>query len=408
MAFDSRVYRILIASPSDVQDEREIAVQVIQEWNNLYSASRKVVLLPLRWETHTAPEYGARPQDVINRAIVDDCDLLLGLFWAKIGSPTGASDSGTLEEIERADKAGKPIMLYFSRIGVNPEDVDLRQLQRLNEFRNLTYKNALIEHYTSHIDFRDKLSRQLEMRVRTIQARDVPGAPPLSLCLVLPNGSNLGSDAKHNVTVPQVQDVDAALQGTPKERIPELKAKLDERIRDLTAFTVIPAIGNTGAFGIRYLYVELQITADKNSVTVTQYNPYARPKPWTPKLPLDTATIGIATYLNTSAYTRAFDSVEYDPQCLTGQNGVWQMVFEWDAIQPQRMRCLTRWLFISTQEPATLHFVATVYADSFPKPVEISARLELVPEMVPTVLKDVVGDVDDFKSGMVTLQWKSS
>ena len=76
MAYDSRVYRILIASPSDVEEEREIAVSVIHAWNDLHSNNRKVVLLPLRWETHTAPEYGTRPQDVINRTIVDQCDLL--------------------------------------------------------------------------------------------------------------------------------------------------------------------------------------------------------------------------------------------------------------------------------------------------------------------------------------------
>jgi|GEM_PF-3652764 hypothetical protein len=98
MAYDCRVYRILIASPSDVEDEREIAVTVIQEWNNLYSYSRKVALLPLRWETHTAPEYGTRPQEVINLAIVDECDLLVGIFWTRIGSPTGIGDSGTLED----------------------------------------------------------------------------------------------------------------------------------------------------------------------------------------------------------------------------------------------------------------------------------------------------------------------
>jgi hypothetical protein len=48
MPYDTRTYRILIASPSDVDEEREIAVKVIQEWNDLYSYSRKVVLLPLR------------------------------------------------------------------------------------------------------------------------------------------------------------------------------------------------------------------------------------------------------------------------------------------------------------------------------------------------------------------------
>lgn len=89
MPYDRRTYRVLIASPSDVEDEREIAVRVIQEWNDLHSYNREIVLLPLRWETHAAPEYGVRPQEVINRQIVDNCDLLIGVFWTRIGTPTG-------------------------------------------------------------------------------------------------------------------------------------------------------------------------------------------------------------------------------------------------------------------------------------------------------------------------------
>src|SRR4029077_13747425 len=172
MSFDSRTYRILIASPSDVEEEREIAVKVIQEWNDLYSYTRKVVLLPVRWETHTAPEYGTRPQEVINRAIVDNCDLLLGIFWARIGTPTGSADSGTLEEIQRVASAGKPVMLYFSKVGMEPDKIDLSQLARLKEFKQQTYPNALTESYKSQIEFRDKFARQLELKVRDLQKED--------------------------------------------------------------------------------------------------------------------------------------------------------------------------------------------------------------------------------------------
>src|SRR5438552_15116614 len=127
MAYDSRVYRILIASPSDVLEEREAAVRVMQDWNDLQSYNRRVVILPLRWETHTAPEYNVRPQEAINIRIVDECDLPVGIFWHKLGTPTGEAESGTLEEIERAAKAGKPVMLYFSHVPTDPHVVDLRQ-----------------------------------------------------------------------------------------------------------------------------------------------------------------------------------------------------------------------------------------------------------------------------------------
>ncbi|EKF9136088.1 hypothetical protein [Vibrio cholerae] len=86
MSYQAKVFRVLIASPSDVVDEREIAVKTIQEWNDLNSAERQIVLLPLRWETHTAPEYGKRPQEVINRQMVDHCDLLIGAFFMQIHS----------------------------------------------------------------------------------------------------------------------------------------------------------------------------------------------------------------------------------------------------------------------------------------------------------------------------------
>ena len=115
MAYDSKVYRVLIATPSDVEEEREIITNAIQNWNDLYSFSKKVVLLPLKWETHTAPDYGERPQEIINKAIVDDCDILVGCFWTRIGSPTGEEESGTIEEIKKVSESGKPVMLYFSK-----------------------------------------------------------------------------------------------------------------------------------------------------------------------------------------------------------------------------------------------------------------------------------------------------
>ena len=85
MSYESTVYRILIASPSDVEEEREVAARIIQEWNDLNSFNKKIVLLPIRWETHTSPTYGSRPQEIINSQIVNECDLLIGFFWTKIG-----------------------------------------------------------------------------------------------------------------------------------------------------------------------------------------------------------------------------------------------------------------------------------------------------------------------------------
>lgn len=120
MGFNADVYRILIASPGDVSAERRAIPEVIHAWNDVHAADLGVVLLPVLWESHSAPEMGDRPQAIINRQLVASCDMLIGAFWTRIGSHTGLAESGTVEEIEQFRAAGKPVMLYFSSQPVTP------------------------------------------------------------------------------------------------------------------------------------------------------------------------------------------------------------------------------------------------------------------------------------------------
>src|SRR2546429_4475401 len=99
---------VLIASPSDLAKERELLMHALGEWNALNTTEYLVVFIPVMFETHVHSEIklGGRPQAVVNEQIVDDCDLLIGMFWGRIGTPTGSSASGTTEEIERFLDAG--------------------------------------------------------------------------------------------------------------------------------------------------------------------------------------------------------------------------------------------------------------------------------------------------------------
>ena len=85
MSFKSETYRILIASPSDLVDERQTATEAINDWNSLHAVAESVVLLPVKWETHATPQSGIRPQEAINRQLVHECDILVGMFWTKLG-----------------------------------------------------------------------------------------------------------------------------------------------------------------------------------------------------------------------------------------------------------------------------------------------------------------------------------
>ncbi|MGZ8907437.1 MAG: DUF4062 domain-containing protein [Methylobacter sp.] len=112
MSYSAKVFNVMIASPGDVASERAIIRDVIYEWNAVHSQSRNIVLLPIGWESHSSPEMGSSPQAIINEQILDKCDLLVGVFWTRIGTPTKEHPSGTVEEIEKHIESGKPAMLY--------------------------------------------------------------------------------------------------------------------------------------------------------------------------------------------------------------------------------------------------------------------------------------------------------
>lgn len=163
MAYGATVIPVMIASPGDVSEEREIIREVIHSWNNVNSLKTKVVLIPAGWETHSSPELGERAQELINSRILKDCDLLIGVFWTRLGSPTGKAESGTVEEIEEHIGAGKPAMIYFSSKPVAPQSIDQIQYSALQDFKIRCKKLGLVEEFENTIDFKEKVNRQLQI-----------------------------------------------------------------------------------------------------------------------------------------------------------------------------------------------------------------------------------------------------
>ena len=61
--------------------------------NAQHAAAEATVLLPVKWERRTRrPETGVRPQGSINRQVVANSDLLVGMFWTKLGTNTGVAE----------------------------------------------------------------------------------------------------------------------------------------------------------------------------------------------------------------------------------------------------------------------------------------------------------------------------
>jgi hypothetical protein len=173
MSFTATVFRVLIASPGDLAEERKTIEDTIHQWNADEGFDAKVVLLPVRWETHAVPEQGDRPQGILNRRLVDHCDILIGAFWTRIGSPTGSYASGTLEEIDRFFQSGRPTLLYFSTRDARLADLDLEQYRQVVEVKQRFKARGLFDEFSSPHELAGKLSRHLREHVRRLTGGEV-------------------------------------------------------------------------------------------------------------------------------------------------------------------------------------------------------------------------------------------
>ena len=92
MAYTATVIPVMIASPGDVAEERQVIREMIHEWNDINSARSKVMLTPIGWETHTSPELGVR-EGANKQVISSQVDSLIKIsrIWADF-FPTNTSN----------------------------------------------------------------------------------------------------------------------------------------------------------------------------------------------------------------------------------------------------------------------------------------------------------------------------
>ncbi len=407
MSYDARVFTILIASPGDVAMERSVISEVIHEWNNINSRDRSIVLLPLRWETHSHPEMGAEPQEIINRQIVDGCDIAVGVFWTRLGTPTSSAESGTAEEVARVGQSGKTVMLYFSKAPVSPDSLDLQEIARLRKFKSQQFPKGLIEEYTSVQEFRDKFARQLASKILEIAAGDAKrqskeaessgdtpeGVDLLRLTVV---GDALGIDLQSPVGIPKIVCTDA-------EKIPDYKeirptasslgtSKLTSVIGDST-FTTIGGGPDRNyyrrlvkyaqeranelvfRFGIetehqavRDVYVQMRISSTGESITLSDSSMTNRPS-------------RESGYGSTILFSN--DSQKHKPKISQIGTSEWAIEFEMPVVQVGR-KVLSEIFYLKATNSTSLHFEGTIYSsNSKPFLLEQDLEMEMIEKELP-------------------------
>ena len=94
--------RIFVASPGDVQAEREALDGVVDELQRTLGQDRPLFLDYVRYETHAAPAMGDVQAVITEQLDLKDIDLFVGILWKRFGTPTPRAGSGTEDEFQIA------------------------------------------------------------------------------------------------------------------------------------------------------------------------------------------------------------------------------------------------------------------------------------------------------------------
>ncbi|MCK6580626.1 MAG: SUMF1/EgtB/PvdO family nonheme iron enzyme [Anaerolineae bacterium] len=187
--------RIFVSSPGDVNDERKIALEVIEQLPYRPGFREKVAFRVIAWDK---PGAGAAmratltPQEAINRGLPTpaECDIVVVLFWSRMGTPFADTDgqeyqSGTHWELLNALKAKRPETVIYRRTDDPPfklSDPDFDALHAQYKAVNAFFKSDLfydadgrikrgVNPYRTPDDFRRAFEIHLEELVLDILGR---------------------------------------------------------------------------------------------------------------------------------------------------------------------------------------------------------------------------------------------
>lgn len=153
------LHRVFFGAPSDVTEEFQVVEGLIRDWNLQHGQAFGARVELVNWRTHTRPAAGNRPQALVNKQAFDSCDLVLAIFWSRIGTPTGRAASGTVEEIRRGIRQRKPVLVYFSDV---PAPGQKRvEHSRIEKFKREFGQKALYGSYSHISAFEEALRTHL-------------------------------------------------------------------------------------------------------------------------------------------------------------------------------------------------------------------------------------------------------
>ena len=171
--YTATCYNVMIVSPSDILEEREIAKSVLYRWNELNSRFHNIVFSILGYDINAHADSGRHPQESLNHQLLEQADLIIAIFWTKLGTPTTEYSSGSVEEITKHIEQGKKALIYFSNKDVNLQKVDLEQYRKLQEYKKSIQGTTYYKEFVSGNDFKNLLGDEMQLIANELESNAI-------------------------------------------------------------------------------------------------------------------------------------------------------------------------------------------------------------------------------------------
>ncbi|WP_422910162.1 hypothetical protein ACOCLD_18160 [Pseudomonas sp. MAC6] len=161
------IYKCFIASPGDTIEERDVCDRIFGEINSTLGQTLNFRIESKRWEKDARPSFGSDGQDVINKQLLNEYQIFIGIMWNRFGAPTPRAESGTEEEFQQAfekckSKGDVEIMMYFNSALADVNTLDLDQVQKVRDFKKkVAALGGLYHSYSGTVEFERKLRSHL-------------------------------------------------------------------------------------------------------------------------------------------------------------------------------------------------------------------------------------------------------
>lgn len=159
-------YRLFISAPSDVSAEVEVVKQTVTDVNILVK-SLDVEFETFHWVDDVTPGATDRAQDRIN-AQAEGYDIIVAIFGARLGTPTGDHESGTTEEIHIARSnvgnltfGDDSIIVLFKHMKIDLSYGDMEAAANVQSYRKSISGKIYFKEFDGDVELKESILKSL-------------------------------------------------------------------------------------------------------------------------------------------------------------------------------------------------------------------------------------------------------